>query len=200
MHLKENTLYDLVKVTQNLAQYPSNHMTYAHAKFEVATPNGLGVDAFTRKYTIWPWPWGKGHIKCCLVVACTSCDLCICKVWSCYIQRFRKRYNYKKHDGRTDGQGTNFDMKLIQRKSRNNKTKQWSTAAQLVWCRLGIKGLLAGGFSELCAWARLFNHCLLEHRSWHDWKIVDWDIKNQTKQTNQKFVTDFCSKLWKMFV
>ena len=60
MHLQENTLYDLdlvVKVTQNVVQYPPNHMTYAHAKFEVVTSNSLGEDGFTRKYIIWPWPW-----------------------------------------------------------------------------------------------------------------------------------------------
>ena len=47
MHLQENTLYDLdlvVKVTQNVVQCPPNHMTYAPAKFEVATSNSLGVD------------------------------------------------------------------------------------------------------------------------------------------------------------
>ena len=40
MHLQENTLYDLdlvVKVTQNVVHCPPNHMTYAPAKFEVAT-------------------------------------------------------------------------------------------------------------------------------------------------------------------
>ena len=40
MHLQENTLYDLdlgIKVTQNVAQYPPHHMTYASAKFEVST-------------------------------------------------------------------------------------------------------------------------------------------------------------------
>ena len=57
LHLQENTLYDLdlvVKVTQNVVQYPSNHMTYmyAPAKFEVATSNSLGEDGFTRKYII----------------------------------------------------------------------------------------------------------------------------------------------------
>ena len=56
MHLQENTLYYLdlvVKVTQNVAQYPPNHMTYAPAKFGVATSNSLGEDGFTRKYIIW---------------------------------------------------------------------------------------------------------------------------------------------------
>ena len=55
MHLQENTLYDLdlvVKVTQNVVQYPVNHMTYAPAKFEAATSNSLGEDGFTRKYII----------------------------------------------------------------------------------------------------------------------------------------------------
>ena len=55
MHLQENTLYDLdlvVKVTQNFIQYSPNHMTYAPAKFEVATSNSLGEDGFTRKYII----------------------------------------------------------------------------------------------------------------------------------------------------
>ena len=39
MHLQESMLYDLalgVKVTQNVAQYPPHHVTYAPAKFEVA--------------------------------------------------------------------------------------------------------------------------------------------------------------------
>ena len=52
MHLQENTLYDLdlvVKVTQNVVQCPPNHMTYAPAKFEVATSNSLEEDGFTRK-------------------------------------------------------------------------------------------------------------------------------------------------------
>ena len=38
MHLQENTLFDLdlqVKVTQNVAQYPLHHVTYAPTEFEV---------------------------------------------------------------------------------------------------------------------------------------------------------------------
>ena len=31
-------------------KYSLHHVTYAPAKFEVAMSNGLGVDAFTRKY------------------------------------------------------------------------------------------------------------------------------------------------------
>ena len=31
---------------------PPNHMTFVPAKFEVATSNSLGEDAFTRKYII----------------------------------------------------------------------------------------------------------------------------------------------------
>ena len=50
MHLQENTFFDLdVKVTQTLVLYPLHYVTYAPAKFKVATSNGLGGDAFTRK-------------------------------------------------------------------------------------------------------------------------------------------------------
>ena len=58
MHYQENTLFDLdpkvkgVKVTQNVDQYPRLHVTYAPAKFDVATSHGKGEDAFTRKYII----------------------------------------------------------------------------------------------------------------------------------------------------
>ena len=75
MHLQENT---------DVAQYPLHHVTYAHVKFEVATYNGLGGDALTRKYTqnvaqyplhyltythmhslklLYPTVWEKMHIQ-----------------------------------------------------------------------------------------------------------------------------------------
>ena len=44
MHLQISTLfiYDLeVKVTQNITQYPLHHVTYAPAKFKVATCEGF---------------------------------------------------------------------------------------------------------------------------------------------------------------
>ena len=37
MHYKENTLFDL---DPNIAQYPRHHVTYAPAKFDVATSHG----------------------------------------------------------------------------------------------------------------------------------------------------------------
>ena len=49
MHYQENTLFDLdpnipkvkgVKVTRNVAQYSGNNVTYAPAKFDVATSHG----------------------------------------------------------------------------------------------------------------------------------------------------------------
>ena len=55
MDLQESTVYDIdlwVKVTQNVAQYHSHHVTYAPANFESAMSNGLREDAFTRKYII----------------------------------------------------------------------------------------------------------------------------------------------------
>ena len=55
MHFKANTLFDLCpwgKVAKNIAQFPLHHVTYAPGKFIVAMSNGLGGDAFTRKYII----------------------------------------------------------------------------------------------------------------------------------------------------
>ena len=43
MHLQENTLFDLylvIKVIQDIVQHPLHHVTYAFAKFDVATFNG----------------------------------------------------------------------------------------------------------------------------------------------------------------
>ena len=71
------------------------YVTNAFAKFEAAMSNGLGGDAFTRKYIVWPWPWGEGHTKCSPVTS-TSCDLCTCIVWSGYVQRLGRRCIYKK--------------------------------------------------------------------------------------------------------
>ena len=54
-HFQENSIFDLdlaVKVTQNVAQYPLHQLTYPATKFEVATSNSLGGDAFTIKYII----------------------------------------------------------------------------------------------------------------------------------------------------
>ena len=52
MNLHEITLFDLdlwVKVTQDFAKYPLYHVTYSGTKFEVATSDCLGGDAFTKK-------------------------------------------------------------------------------------------------------------------------------------------------------
>ena len=38
--------------------------------------------------------------------------------------------------------------------------------------------------TQYCPWARYINPCLVLGPSWHNWKIVDWDVKNQIRQTN----------------
>ena len=48
-----------------------------------------------KKIIIWPCPWGQGHKKYCPVPS-ISCDLCICKVWSCCPQWSRRKCIYKK--------------------------------------------------------------------------------------------------------
>ena len=45
-------LYLVVKVRPKMSQYLPHHMTYAPAKFEVATSNGLGGYAITRTHII----------------------------------------------------------------------------------------------------------------------------------------------------
>ena len=47
------------------SQLPAFYLAKASAKFEVATSNGLGGDAFTRKYIISPLSLtiGQGHIR-----------------------------------------------------------------------------------------------------------------------------------------
>ena len=58
MHYQENTLFDLdakvkwVKVTQNVAQCPLHHVTYAPTEFEITTSKALGGETFTRKFNI----------------------------------------------------------------------------------------------------------------------------------------------------
>ena len=55
MRLQENTLFDIdlrVKITQNVTQCSLNHVNYAPTEFEVTTSKGLGVDAFTREFSI----------------------------------------------------------------------------------------------------------------------------------------------------
>ena len=37
----------------------------------------------------------------------------VAPICSCYIRWFKRRYNYKKHDGRADRRQTNFGTKLI---------------------------------------------------------------------------------------
>ena len=63
--------------------YPSYYLTKATAKFAVATSNGLGGDAFTRKFIISPLSLidlrSRTHTKRC-PVASTSYVICTCEV------------------------------------------------------------------------------------------------------------------------
>ena len=115
MHWQENTLFDLdlgVKVTQNVVQYPRHHVTYAPAKFDIATSHDWAEDAFTRKYIKWPWSSGQGHTKCCPVPS-ISCDLRTYRVWSHYVKSLWRRSIYKKIQYLT------FDLDLGVKVTRN---------------------------------------------------------------------------------
>ena len=49
MHLQENTV--IIKPCHiKFAQYPLHHVTYTHAKFEVAKSKDLGEDTITRNF------------------------------------------------------------------------------------------------------------------------------------------------------
>ena len=60
---------------------------FTPAKFGVALSNLKCSTALIRKYIFGPcfWSWGQGHIKHCPVPS-ASCDLCTCKIRSCYIR------------------------------------------------------------------------------------------------------------------
>ena len=76
MHLQENTVLNLTsgQRSQDFAQCPLYHVTYAPENFEVGTSNGLEEDAFTRKNI-----FDLGRMKYCLV-SYSSRDVCKCKV------------------------------------------------------------------------------------------------------------------------
>ena len=85
MHLQANTLFDLglgVKVIQHATQCAIHHVTYAAAKFEVASSIDMGADTKNAIFDL--EIMAKGHMKCCPVPS-TICDLCSCKVRSCYL-------------------------------------------------------------------------------------------------------------------
>ena len=63
------------------------------------------------------------------------------------------------------------------------RTFQYSVVECLTWDK-GVAGSSLIGVTALCPWARHINPCLELVQPRNSWKIVDWDIKNQTKQTN----------------
>ena len=78
---------------QKVAKYPLHHLTYAPAKFEAAMSNCLGGNAFTRNI----WYDLDARSRSHEALPSTSCDLCTCKVWSCYGQWLRRRITEKIH-------------------------------------------------------------------------------------------------------
>ena len=64
MHLQKNTVFGLdlvVKVTQDIAQYPLHHVTYAHVKFEVAVKR-VGRRCIYKKIHYMTLTMGHMHI------------------------------------------------------------------------------------------------------------------------------------------
>ena len=79
MHLQKSTVFDLdlgVKVTHDVAQYPLHHVTYAYAKFEVATSNGLGGECIYKEICYLSFDLDLWVTQKCS----SACDICTCIV------------------------------------------------------------------------------------------------------------------------
>ena len=79
--------------TRNVDQYPLHHMTYAPAKFEASMSSGIGGNALTRNIWFDLDTRSRSHEA----LPSTSCDLCTCKLWSCYDQWLRRCITKKIH-------------------------------------------------------------------------------------------------------
>ena len=98
-------------VTQNVAQVPfTSYELYTWKVWSCHVQPFRGICIYKKIYVqndkvnvtqnVAPvpsslWPWLQGHTKCCPLPS-TLCDLYTCIVWSCYVQWFRRRCNYKK--------------------------------------------------------------------------------------------------------
>ena len=94
MHLQENKLFNLdlwVKVTQNVAQYPRHHVTYAPAKFDTAHPKVK--EMHLQENTLFDLDLRVKDTR--NVAQCPLHYLCY-KVWSDFVKRFRRKSIYKK--------------------------------------------------------------------------------------------------------
>ena len=147
-------------------------MTYAPAKFEVATSNGLGGYAFTRKYIIGSWPWGQSHTKHCPVPS-TSCDLYTCIVCSCYVKWFRRRCNYKKCYGQTHRRRTDRLWYKINIPYFSNEKEDIINESFTIW---NISEFLYLDIFHLKIW-KTYNH---KHHSFDNgahFPVQFWDRK-----------------------
>ena len=84
VHYRKYPLFNLTFILGSrshkiMPQYLPRHMTYAPAKFEVATANGLGGYAIIKKYLFDINPQGQGQMRRCPVPS-TSSDLYTCIV------------------------------------------------------------------------------------------------------------------------
>ena len=79
-----------------IIQFSVQNLSVIQSNYNIRKLNQLSMVHFRKSplYYLWPLPWGQGYTKCCPVPS-TSHDLCTCKIWSCYVQLFRRRCIYK---------------------------------------------------------------------------------------------------------
>ena len=91
----------VVKVTQSDNQYPLHNVTPESVKFKVAICARLTVqqEMHSQENTLLIFDFDHW-------VNMTQYEaqypLCTCKGWCCLVQLLKRRYNYRKRDGRTD--------------------------------------------------------------------------------------------------
>ena len=75
-----------------------------------------------------------------------------------------------------------------------------SAVAQCLTRNRGVAGWSLTDVTSLCPWPRHINPCLVlvQPTKTCTWKFVDWDVKNQTKQTKTKqgFATTRANKVF----
>ena len=92
IHYLTSDLHNVyIKVTWNVFQYPLHYVNYAPVKLKLL--GSMVKEMYLQEITLF-------DTKCCSVPS-ISCDLCTCKVWSCYAKHIRRRCIYKKCDRQT---------------------------------------------------------------------------------------------------
>ena len=216
MQYQEGTLllYLRVVFTKMLpSQYPRLHVTYTPAKFDIATSHGYKEDAFTRKYIIWPWPsgtlfnlwtwpWAKvtrnvfqyplHHVT----YTATKFEVATSN------RLLRRRYIYKKRDGRTHGRTDGWtDGRKTDRlwyeinipfflKKKASIIIEWNYNERK-WLKINIKSLRNTSFNSF----KTLQKCQYRRRQHHINKKVEYTGLELTSRCAASSIRLLCNQL-----